>query len=61
MHFLGKMKKMSFSLEKKEKKCNFAFGNQRRAPLYERQALFPACEDAAHVVTRRIKDRAPAL
>ena len=27
-------------MEKKEKKCNFAFGNQRRAPLYERQALF---------------------
>jgi len=24
MHFLGKMKKMLFSLEKKEKKCNFA-------------------------------------
>ena len=24
----------------KEKDCNFAFGNQRRAPLYERQALF---------------------
>ncbi len=27
-------------MEKKEKKCIFAFGNQRRAPLYERQALF---------------------
>ena len=53
-HFLGKMKKKKpFSLEKKEKKCNFAFGNQRRAPLYERHALFPVCEDATHVVTHQ--------
>ena len=27
-------------LEFSEKKYNFAFGNQRRAPLYERHALF---------------------
>ena len=35
MHFLGKMKKMSFSLEKKEKKCNFALEGSKtvRQPL----------------------------
>jgi len=55
-HFLGKMKKMSFSLEKKEKKCIFAFGNQRRAPLYERQALFIR---KAHQTTQVLHARMP--
>ena len=34
-HFLGKMKKMSFSLEKKEKVCNFALEGSKtvRQPL----------------------------
>ena len=43
-------------MEKKEKKCNFAFGNQRRAPLYERQALFIR---KAHQTTQVLHARMP--
>ena len=30
------------------KKCNFAFGNQSRAPLYERHALFIRCRSSSY-------------
>lgn len=40
---------IQFDLQNAEKCSTFALGNQRRAPLCERQALFPSCEDASHV------------
>jgi hypothetical protein len=42
-HFSGKMKKMLFSLEKKEKKCNFALEGSKRpcASLYGQSRLTP--------------------
>jgi len=50
------MKKMLFSLEKKEKNIIFAIENQRRAPLYERQALFIR---KAHQTTQVLHARMP--